>query len=254
MRMHVPVVFLAASCMTATASSNTLFPSLEQKREAEYGIGLGVLAEDEGYRNVGTEVEPVPILYVRTERMRILGPQLTYRILGTPENHVGLRVDYRMDGFDADDADIFRGMDKRKGSPALGFAGKIDTGAGELHYSVAKAATASKGMYGTLQMAWPMRAGSWVVTPRAGVEYFDRKYSDYYFGVRPHEARPDRRAYTLSGTVNLDAGIDLQRAIGLNHLALASVKYRRYGDDIRNSPLIGKGGSPRFNVGYIYRF
>ncbi|HYD81552.1 MAG TPA: MipA/OmpV family protein [Paucimonas sp.] len=252
--MRVSAFMWCLLAATTSVEANTLFPTLETDNDARFGIGLGMLAEDEGYRGIGTEVEPVPVLYVQTERLRILGPQLTYRLAGDAASNIGLRLDYRLDGFDADDGEVFRGMDKRTGSAALGVAGQFATAFGDLHYSVAKAAAASKGVYGTVQMAWPLRGGAWTVTPRAGFEYFDRKFTDYYFGVRAHEVRADRRGYTPSASVNLDAGIDIQRSFGAQHVVLASIKYRKFGKDIQDSPLIGKSGSPRFNIGYLYRF
>lgn len=251
---NTTIIFLMAAAPTLSAHASTLFPAFSEEKDFRVGIGIGALVEDEGYRDIGTEGDLVPIPYLQTERLRILGPQLTYRLLGDKSNNIGLRLDYRFDGYEASDGDVFRGMDERKSSLALGFSGQYRTVIGNLDYSIAKATSASKGLYGNVQLFWPIKTGNWIVTPRAGLEFFDKKYTNYYFGVNPNEVRSDRRQYTPGKALNLDVGVDLQRDLSANHTLLGSIKYRHYASAIKDSPLIEKSGSPRFNIAYLYRF
>lgn len=236
------------------AGASTLFPTVGDNQPPQMGIGLAALVENEGYKDGGTEVEPLPVFFYQSERLRILGPQLTYRLLGDRNNHVGLRLDYRFDGYDKDDGAIFSGMEERKSGAALGLAGQLHVGVGNIYFSAAKSISASKGAYATIQYGIPHKVGGWTVTPRAGVELFNAKYANYYFGVRPGQARIGRPAYTPGSALNLDVGVDLHRDFGRHHTVLGSVKYRRYATDIKESPLMEKSGSPRLNIGYLYRF
>jgi outer membrane protein len=236
------------------AGASTLFPTVGENGPPQIGIGLAALVENEGYKDGGTETEPLPVFFYQGDRLRVLGPQLTYRLFGDRSNNIGLRVDYRFDGYDKDDGAIFAGMAERKSGIAVGFAGQLQAGPGNIYYSAAKSASASKGMYATIQYGIPTTIAGWTVTPRVGVEYFNARYADYYFGVHNDEARAGRPAHAPGSAFNLDAGIDVHRDLGRHHTVFGSVKYRRYDSAIKDSPLMEKSASPRLNIGYLYRF
>lgn len=236
------------------AGASTLFPTVGEKQQARIGIGLAALVENEGYKDGDTEVEALPVFFYQGERLRVLGPQLTYRVFGDRDNNIGLRVDYRFDGHEQDDGKIFEGMEERKSGIAVGFTGQLKAGPGHIYYSAARSMSASRGMYATIQYGIPMEIKGWTVVPRAGVEVFNAKYADYYFGVRAGEARAGRPAYAAGRALNLDVGVDLHRDLGRHHTVFGSVKYRRYDGAIQDSPLMEKSASPRMNIGYLYRF
>jgi len=239
--------------VAAGTRAEALFPSITDDR-TRWGIGLGVLSEDEGYKGIGRETEALPVLYVETERFRLFGPQAEYRILGNRQSAIKLRADYRFDGFEARDGAVFAGMSERKGSIFLGLAGRHAAPWGEVSFDLVKATTASKGIRGGIAYGHPLAAGALTVVPKLGVEYFDRKFVGYYYGVRPGEATAARPAYEGRSSVNLDVGVDVHYQIGAAHTLLSSIKYRRFGSAIQDSPLIEKSGSPRLTLGYLYRF
>lgn len=252
MNKFVPLVLGFAIALPAGAS--TLFPTLGEKQPGRFGIGLAALIENEGYKDGGTETEALPVVFYQGDRLRVLGPQLTYRVLGDRDNHVGLRVDYRFDGYEEEDGAIFKGMEERKSGISVGLAGQAKIGVGNIYYSVARSMSASKGIYGTIQYGIPFETGGWTITPRAGVELFNAKYANYYFGVRPGEARVGRPAYDAGRALNLDIGVDFHRDLTVRHSVFGSLKYRRYDSAISDSPLMEKSASPRMNIGYLYRF
>jgi MipA family protein len=239
--------------LASGVSAEALFPSITDDR-TRWGVGLGVLNEDEGYKGIGRETEAVPTLYVETERFRLFGPQAEYRILGDRHSAIKLRADYRFDGFKAEDGEVFGGMSERKGSIFLGVAGRHAAPWGELSFDLVKATTASKGMRGGITYSYPFRSGALTIAPKLGLEYFDRKFVGYYYGVRASEATAARPAYEGKSSVNLDVGVDMHYQIGAAHTLLSSIKYRRFGSAIEGSPLIAKSGSPRLTLGYLYRF
>ena len=236
-------------------SANTLYPDFSrQESGVKYGVGAGILVEDEGYKDIGRETNPFPVLYVETDRFRLLGPQATYRVFGDKKSNIALRADYRMEGYEEEDGPVFVGMEERKGALAIGLSGQLDTGYGELLFSLTKQTSASDGAYGTLQMAWPLQRGAFTVTPRVGLEYYSEKFADYYFGVRANESTAQRPAYKVGSAVNPDFGVDVVWSISPKHQVLGSLKYRRYDQEIQDSPLVDSSGSPRMNFAYIYLF
>jgi outer membrane protein len=247
------VIALSSLACANGAQAEALFPTLSDER-FRWGIGLGLLSEDEGYRDIGRKTETVPVLYIETQRLRLFGPQAEYRVLGNRDSALQLRADYRFDGFEAKDGAVFAGMTERKGSIYLGFAGHHRAPWGELSFDLVKATTASRGIRGGLTYARPLRSGPWTVVPKIGVEFFDRKFVGYYYGVRAEEVTPSRPAYSGESSVNLDLGIDVHYQMGASHTLLSSLKYRHFGSAIQDSPLIDRNGSPRLNVGYLLRF
>lgn len=245
--------FAFCAAFTSGAHAESLFPSITDDRP-RWGIGLGALSEDEGYKGIGRESEALPILYVNTDRFRLFGPQAEYRFLGDATSSLLLRADYRFDGFEANDGPIFAGMSERKGSIFLGLAARHVAPWGEVFFDLVKATTASKGIRGGVTYAYPIALGAFTAVPKLGVEYFDKKFVGYYYGVRPAEAGPERPAYEGKSSVNLDVGLDIHYQLGAAHTLLSSIKYRRFGSAIEGSPLIDKSGSPRWTVGYLYRF
>ena len=250
---RIALILAGTVATLAPAGAETLFPTFTSERP-RWGVGLGALSEDEGYRGIGRETELLPILYYESDRFRLLGPQAEYRVLGSKTSALNLRADFRFDGFEAADGAIFSGMRERKGSVFVGVSGRHAASWGELTFDLVKATSASRGVRGGVTYGVPFRHAAWTVYPKIGIEYFDRKFVDYYYGVGAAEVRPDRPAYRGKASVNLDLGVDLQYELGANHTVLGSIKYRGFGSAIKDSPLIEKSGSPRFTLGYVYRF
>ena len=112
----------------------------------------------------------------------------------------------------------------------------------------------SDGAYGSLNAYWTVDTGFGQLVPKVAVEYYDRDYSDYYFGVRADEATLDRPLYAPDSSIGFDVGIDYIRTFNTNHRLIGSIKYRRYDSEVTDSPLIENDGSPRFVFGYFYNF
>jgi outer membrane protein len=244
--------FTASLALTAVSTIAPAQPT--PAAGAQWGLGLGVMATDGGYRGIGTETRVIPLLQVEYGRFRLFGPQAEFRLLGDANASLSLRAEYRLDGFDAGDSDYFAGMEDRKGSAFFGVSGRYATPYGDLSFELTKTGSESDGTRGSIGYAYPVQTGALRITPKIAAEFYDSKYVDYYYGVRAEEARAGRPAYAGESTTSLDVGVDVVYTFGGRHSVLGGLKYRRFGSEIQDSPLIDKSGSPRATLGYVYRF
>lgn len=252
--MHRNVLFIALLIVVSSdANTEELFPSLREE-PIGWGIGAGALIEDEGYVGVGSETEPVPVLLIQQGRFRLFGLQADFRLVGNERSFIGLRADYRLDGYEDGDGEIFTGMAERKPALSAGVSGKYSSRFGQVFFDLVRATSSERGMRGGIYYGYPLEVGSLTVLPKLGVEYFDADFVRYYYGVRPEEALATRPAYAGDATINLDVGVDFHYVLTQHHSLIASLKYRSFGSEIKDSPLIQDSGSPRVNVGYLYRF
>jgi outer membrane protein len=82
------------------------------------------------------------------------------------------------------------------------------------------------------------------VTPHIGVNWLDKKYVDYYYGVKDVEATAARPAYAGRSTANLELGVRFGYAYDLHQRVFLDVGATYWGAGITDSPLVGKTTSP----------
>ncbi len=230
------------------------FPSL-QSENFEWGLGIGALIEDAGYQNIGSETNGQPVLYLANQDFRFFANQFNWNFLNNQTYSLGLEVEARFDGFEPDDDAFFTGMEERDDGVYGGLRGEWKSSVANFVFEwMQEVSGDSDGAYGSLNAYWTIDTGFGQLVPKIALEYYDRKYSDYYFGVRADEVRPDRPAYAPDSSIGFDVGIDYIRSFNTNHRLIGSIKYRRYDSEVSDSPLIESDGSPRFVLGYFYSF
>lgn len=140
-----------------------------------------------------------------------------------------------------------------------GLSGSVEIGADlevELDYVKAARRDAGfdRGAVASIQLSRSFRSGDWTLVPRIGLEYQNRRYVDYYYGVRPSEATPVRAAYSGKGTSSPELGLLVRWRATPQQFLFANLNYERYAKAIRNSPLITSSGIPQVVLGYEYVF
>ena len=237
-----------------SAASEERFPS-QRSDSFEWGLGLGALTEDEGYRNLGFETSGVPILYLSNKYFRFFANQLDIHLIDNERFTFGVKAEARFDGFEAADDPFFAGMEDRDGGIFAGIRAEYRTDYGNIVGEwQTDVSGKSDGSYGSLGSYWTIETGRGEWVPKVALEYYDSSYTDYYFGVRANEATADRPAYTADSALHLDVGVDYFYKLTERQKLIASVKYRHYGSEVKDSPLVDASGSPRFNIGYLYTF
>ncbi|MEM1190052.1 MAG: MipA/OmpV family protein [Pseudomonadota bacterium] len=240
--------------IVSSAAAEDRFPT-QRSEEFEWGIGLGALIEDEGYRDLDFDTSAIPVLYMGNKYFRFFANQLDFQLVNNERVMFGLKLEGRFDGFEAKDDPYFEGMEDRDGGFFAGVRAEYKTPYGNIVGEWQSDVSGnSDGSYGALGSYWSFRTGRGLWVPKVALEYYDSSYTDYYFGVRPDEVRADRPAYEADSAIHLDVGLDYIFDLADRHQLITSVKYRRYDSEVKDSPLVDASGSPRVNIGYLYTF
>ena len=248
--MQAQVLCLAAALAVAT-------PALAQSGPPSSltlaGIGAGVTLEP--YRGVDTKARVLPLLVYENDWVSVALPSVSLKLGSTGPVKYRLLGRFGFDGYKAKDSDFLRGMDRRKESLWLGGAAIWDTGMGEVSLKLQGDALGhSKGFMASLDYEKRFEFGALAVAPRLGVRHVDRKYVDYYFGVKPTEARTDRPAYLGRSTLQTEGGLRFTYASSRNESWFLDVSGRLLGSAVEDSPLVERSYQASLFAGWMYRF
>ncbi|MFQ3786481.1 MipA/OmpV family protein [Halomonas sp. A29] len=246
-------------CTAVTAMAQE--PTDARSSSTTWGLGLGVVSEQEPYAGIGRDNSPVPLLLFENQYIHLFGPQVEFKlpsldISDSQQLNFGIVGKYDGSGYEEDDAPILNGMDKRKGGFWAG--GKVEWSTDFADVSaewLADASGNSNGQVVSLGLERTWRFGNRVLlTPYAGASWQDDKAVDYYFGVRDSEARIDRPAYAGESATNIEAGVRGVYMFDKHHSVLLGAEVTSLADEIKDSPLVDRSTTNSVFLGYIYRF
>ena len=223
--------------------------------EGKWGIGLGAISQDEGYIGIGRETNLVPVIFYQSEDFYILGPRFGYEVGAVGDLEFSLVGQYRFDGYEVADGDIFNGMEDRKGSFDLGVEMEYETDLGDFGFEFITDATSEhKGQEMSVSYSLPFILQDGSITPYVALTHLSNDLVDYYYGVRANEATSTRAFYEGKSTTNVEMGIQSRWNYGENHLFVVNASVERVGSEIKDSPLVDSSTNTQFILGYVYVF
>lgn len=256
----LPVVAVLAA--GAPAHAQGLGPGDDDDGGSSWGLGIGVANSQKPYAGMDRQTRAVPMIQFQNRYVRIMGPGVEVKLpslaLGdTRTLEFSLTGRRNMGaGYEPGDAPVLAGMAERKGGFWAG--AKVEWKTDLLNISAEGSADASghsKGRKFSLGVSKPWHLGrQFVLMPRLGLTWHDRKHNDYYFGVRDAEARPDRPAYRADAGVNVEAGLNGIYMFDRHHSAMLGVSATRLSTAVKDSPLVDRSSESRVFLGYLYRF
>jgi len=235
-----------------------------KKQSAEsssWGLGIGVLSAQKPYAGIDRDNTVLPLIYFENKYVRVFGPGAEVKL---PElnisssQRIGFSIlgKYDGSGYKPGDAPILNGMSKREsgfwaGAGMTWHNDVVDVNADWL----ADASGNSKGQSFSLGLEKTWRFGEHVMlTPRLKAKWLDKKYVDYYYGVRADEVRADRSAYLGQSAVNSELGIRANYIFDARNSVFMDVGVTGLAKEIKNSPLVDRSTENRVMLGYMYRF
>ena len=154
---------------------------------------------------------------------------------------VSANLSPRFQGFEADDSQIFAGMDKRYSSVDLGVAARWSHELVNIFVDVKKDALArSQGTELTFGLSKRLTIGPVFVEPSLSLSYLDDRFVNYYYGVRTHEVRAERSLYQGRSAINQALGLSISTPIFFNGYTRLSIEYKKFDREIFQSPLVDK--------------
>jgi|APAra7269096714_1048519.scaffolds.fasta_scaffold01482_16 MipA family protein len=229
--------------------------------ESSWGLGIGAVSSQKAYTGYDRDTKVLPMLSYENRWVKLSGLGLTGKLPSwniNPSQRVEFGLVARLDlgGYEQDDAPILNGMAERKGGVWLGGKAEWKTDMFDLGGQwTADASGHSKGQKFelTLEKTWRL-GGQVMLTPRLGAEWVDKKYVDYYYGVRAEEARAGRAFYQGKSTTNAEVGLRTMYLFDRHHAMLLDLSVKGLGSGIKDSTLVDRSTENRVFVGYQYRF
>jgi outer membrane protein len=236
-------------------------PSDGEPPSSSWSLGLGAMSAQSPYTGVDRETKAVPLIRYENEYVRLSGLEIGLKLPGldigdSQKLNFSIVAKKGSSGYDDDDADILDGMSKRKdgfwaGAKMEWESALVDVSAEWL----ADASGNSKGQIFSLGVEKTWRFGDHVMlTPRLGASWQDKKYVDYYFGVRNSEVRIDRAAYVGKSGVTTEVGVRGMYKFDRTHSMFMDVGVSSLAKEIKDSPLVDRSTENRVFIGYLYSF
>ena len=223
--------------------------------ELSWGVGIGIISEDEGYTELGSDSMAIPILIINYGKFYLLGPKFGYQLYGNDNYTFGLTGNYRLDGFEAEDSPYLMGMDDRDGTLDVGVEYSYDTGFGKIGIAaVADTLGTHEGYQADISFSYPINFDNGQLSPYIGAEYRSDDLVNYYYGVESTEATQARQFYQADSAVNIVTGIRSTWFSGPNHRFVAMLQYKAFDDSIKDSPIVDADDAYNMIFGYAYVF
>lgn len=253
---NVILLAVATSAIAAQAAeSETAEPS------SSWGLGVGAISSQQPYTGIDRDNKAIPLIYFENEYLRVFGPNAEVKlsqlqISDTQQIDFSLVGQYDFSGYDADDSRVFDGMSDRKSSFWAGAKVQWHTDLVDVHAEwLADVSDNSKGQRFNLGLERTWRLGEHIsLTPHVTAMWQDKKYVDYYFGVRDSEARIDRAAYDGKSALNHEFGVRGNYMFDQHHSVFLDIKATRFASEIKDSPLVDRSTENSALFGYLYRF
>ncbi|WP_273808070.1 MULTISPECIES: MipA/OmpV family protein [unclassified Pseudomonas] len=248
---------LIATLALATAGAPTAFAQESQAKDSNgwQAVGIGAVVLDKPYSDFDREVLPLPLISYESKWISATVPTFDFKAYSTETFSLRLRARWAGDGYEAKDSPVLTGMDERKSSLWAGGAVTWKTSFANLSGEVlADAMGNSKGTRAKVQIDRRFAAGKFGFTPRVAAEWVDDKYVNYYYGVQQSEALAGRAFYEGKATTNVQFGLRMDYSPSRHHSMFVDVGATRFGNSVKDSPLVDKTTGTTLAVGYAYRF
>ena len=237
-------------------------PGEGEPEGSSWGLGLAVMSVQNAYKGTDRETRVLPMISYENRYVTLGGPNLELKLPGI-ELSDSQRLNFGVmtqlfdgAGYEAKDSPALAGMAERKSSIWIGAKMEWENDLADVKLEwLGDASGKSKGQRLALGLERKiMLSPRLMLIPQVGVEWVDKKYVDYYYGVRDSEATAGRAAYTGKATLNPEISLSGIYRFDRHHSMMLNVGVRSFGKEIKNSPIVGRSTENRVMLGYKYSF
>jgi outer membrane protein len=203
-------------------------------------IGVMPRVERSPYRSAGMRRDLVPLYLYEGERAYLHSDSIGVKFGASQARRFDVFVRHRYEGHPVDDIPAsLAGMARRERGVDLGLGfharGSWGIAFAELLRDVS---AASHGSELRLGYKLPARNGRFWLRPYATLSLRSARLNDYYYGVRPEEARPDRPEYAAGAGVVPELGIVAGYQLTGRWQLIAGASAARLPDTVGASPIV----------------
>lgn len=261
MRRRLPVLLaaLAAGLLATTAArAQSDTDHIADLLDMPGSAGLGFISriEQSPYLDAGYRRDFLPLYLYEGERFFINADRAGIKLVNTDEHRLYGFVGRRLEGFPEDDVPaVLEGMDVRNTGVDLGLTYRYSQPWGIVRATVMQdVGDASNGGEVRLGYSYDFHGDRWVLRPDITLSWRDDDLNNYYYGVKPHEATPDRPAYQPGSGLNVSLGLYGTYRIFENWRLLGGLSVTQLDSSIRRSPIIRDDLQPALFAGAVYDF
>ena len=206
------------------------------------------------YRDAGTRHDFTPLYIYEGEHFYLRSPSVGLKFGASEERRVEIFFRHRFEGHPLDDIpQSLAGMAPREQGIDGGVSGQLGGAWGlafaELLRDVSQASGGSELRVG---YKYPFRRGRLWLRPHVMLSLRDERLNNYYFGVRPEEARADRPAYEVQSGVVSEIGFYAAYQVSTRWRLIGGATSSRLPDTVTGSPIVGERTLNQYYVGAAY--
>jgi MipA family protein len=244
------VYLLAGMCVFAVPAAGFASELIEDGSL----MGAGVMILESPYKGVDDGVYPVPVLIFETRRFFVDKTAAGY-YFNDKSDPVRWAVigSLRMQGYEARDSSDLDGMQDRD----MSFDGGLRVSwENKIIYMILEGVTDLSGTHEgqELRITVEKTLFKGFLTPKAGIKWQSDDLADYYYGVKPNEARAGRPEYTADADLEYMAGITIGLPLGEKWAVFGDIQCTFLGNEGKDSPIVGDDALMRYVIGAVYRF
>jgi outer membrane protein len=246
-----PTCFIAY-CRAAEPPGKDKLSALIEEQTSLH-LGLGAFVQTEPYAGMNATVYPAPVVAYEGKHLYIRSAIVGYRIINEDGLMIGPMVQPRTEGYNADDSPFLNGMRDRNWSMDGGVNVEAVTPIGLLGVSVVTDLLGrSRGQEAEFRylIMFPLLGFSWI--PSGGLRWKSEKLVDYYYGVKPNEARSDRPPYEGEQAFDPFLRLVVRRKLTKQWSLFCDARYEWLASEITNSPIVDKDYQMSVTAGVLY--
>ncbi len=223
------------------------------KEVTTFHVGGGAFFKTQPYAGVDTKLYPAPVVAYEGEHLYVRSAIVGYRIISAHGLMIGPLVQPRVEGFKEDDSPFLRGMRDRNWSVDGGVNIETVTPIGLLGVSVVSDLLGrSRGQEVEFRYLIMLPVHGFHLIPSGGVRWKSDNLVDYYYGVKPNEARPGRPAYEGEQAFDPFLRLVVRRKLTKHWSVFTDARYEWLASEITNSPIVSKDYEASLTAGVLY--
>ena len=256
MQFKFLVIFLILVSTGLNTANLTAQPSSKTKDEEglTWSVGGGFVASPRPYPDAGAEVIPIPLVRLRYKRFFFQGIRGGYEFLQNEKWTANAFGQARFQGLEPTDSPALEGMETRRKSADAG-AELIfrNRPVGFRTSFLTDILARSKGQEFSALAVTGAPLGKALLLVGIGPRWESQRRVDYYYGVRPEEALPERPAYSAPATWSWDLNVTLTWQISDRWNLLVLANRQGFGSGIKNSSIVEQGAGYALISALTYR-
>lgn len=238
-----PITALAATLISLSAAMTAHAQGPQGGDKPVWSFGLGVISAPRPYVGASNQTFVIPLVGLEYKRLSLQGIRIGYHVVDRDDLRLDVRARFVFDGLDPDDSPFLAGMAERQGTVEGGLG--LDWTPGPW----AVRATAFTDLLGRsdgqevgldLSHTWSFAGYRWNLTPSLGAVWQSGDLIDYYYGVPPEEALPERPAFDGSSAINLRTSLLVFYRISARFNGIGLFQFQRFDNEISSSPIVDR--------------